>query len=626
MARNIKSILGKKGWTGVEVGKALVASIIHDIKHHLDPDYKPLFSQSEFDMMESSLSTEKDYLAYGIYKDIYNGLIDAFNKRQWQYQIFYNGCHHYVVCLNEAINADNVLETAEFIPYVMTKEEYNEIKEETEIRLKSYTESFSSLFFIVLSVFMENLNTAPDNIKKAIKSTKEEAVTNKRILENYNRVFERGYRQLADGTRSDQLQSEDWTNKFQSAYLQSHKFYVNGKPASFEDTLQHYKEKQLFKGYKLLFEGIDAVKKLYKEHTGKELRQEDAAGIMQSLENFIYLGAPIPETNFGDDSIPPHPDSIQINDLLEDQFSSVVKCYYYTDPPTDITKFHIIEDALCFYNGEKSEDNKPNLKEFKEDYPILYKALEAYIKEFVPQTKDLKPSQYNKDIVSWGNLAKLGIGKYTTLTTANKDTIAETLAQKDKKETLELFLKRRRILKNGIVIAKEPSECQLDEDGKYIDNVKNILMTTAPDSIDSIAQDESIKENIIECQENFCKPALRYLYALNALVTILGDIYDLNDIYDVAQTPILCETQLGAMNNMIYEFYTNVYGTHEEKERKRKLIKKIFSPMDYEELKPTKETIEAVATELDKLGFSTETRKKLKNFDSLINKLCERGS
>ena len=69
----INRLLNKKGWTGVEVGKALVASIVHDIKHQSEPDYKPLFSQSDFDKMESSLSTERDYLAYGVYRDIYSG-------------------------------------------------------------------------------------------------------------------------------------------------------------------------------------------------------------------------------------------------------------------------------------------------------------------------------------------------------------------------------------------------------------------------------------------------------------------------------------------------------------------------------------------------------------------------
>ena len=53
--------------------------------------------------------------------------------------------------------------------------------------------------------------------------------------------------------------------------------------------------------------------------------------------------------------------------------------------------------------------------------------------------------------------------------------------------------------------------------------------------------------------------------------------------------------------------------------------KAVNTKEDFEALKPTEEAIEAVTAELDRLGFSTEARKKLKKFDALIERLCERG-
>ena len=137
MARNIDSLLNKKGWTGVEVGKALVASIIHDIRHQSDPDYKPLFSQTDFDKMEQSLSTDRDYLAYGVYRDIYSGLINAFNRGQGQYQQFYNGYYRYLMYLKDASMAEHSLQSAELVPYVMTTEQYNKLKEQRERELRA---------------------------------------------------------------------------------------------------------------------------------------------------------------------------------------------------------------------------------------------------------------------------------------------------------------------------------------------------------------------------------------------------------------------------------------------------------------------------------------------------------
>ena len=623
MARKIDSLLNKKGWTGVEVGKALVASIIHDIRHQSEPDYKPLFSQSDFDKMESSLNTERDYLAYGVYRDLYSGLIDAYNRGQGQHQQFYNGYYRYAMHLKDCTVAEQTLQTAELTPYVMTQEQYNKLKEQRETTLKGFTESFSRLLFTLLSHIMSNPEDAPEDIRTAIEATKKEAVTNERILSTYCEVYGMGYYQLPDGTRSDNLEGEEWREKLKEEYLKTHKLRINGKQASFEDTILHYNTERRLKGYELFFTGIDAVKALYEDHTGETLPPEDEVGIMKALESLLNLRDD--ENPVEKNTVPLHPAVLQIKDIVEgEMLGSGAEWHYYKEAPAELTKYDIIAESLCFYDGEESEDGEPQLKEFKADYPALYKALEAYIKELVPQAKSLKPAQYSKEFISWGELAELGIKKYITLTTADEHDITELIAQEDE-DTVENLLKRRRIFLNGITIAKEPRAYQLNESGDFIDNMQDVLMLATINSVDSIAQSESQREDLVAFQENLFKPALRYIYAFNALVKILGAVYDLEEMGEVELKTTRFESQLDALNNMLYMFYAEVYGTQEEKDRKRELIKEIFCPVDYEELKPTAEAIEAVTAELDKLGFSTEARKKLKKFDSLIEKLCERG-
>jgi len=623
MARKIDRLLNKKGWTGVEVGKALVASIIHDIRHQSEPDYKPLFSQSDFDKMESSLNTERDYLAYGVYRDLYSGLIDAYNRGQGQYQQFYNGYYRYAMYLKDCTVAEQTLQTAELIPYVMTQEQYNKLKEQRETTLKGFMESFSGLLFTLLSHFMDSPEDAPEAVRTAIEATKKEAVTNERILSSYCEVYGLGYYQLPDGTRSDSFEGDGWQEKLKEEYLKTHKLRINGKPASFEDTILHYNTERRLKGYELYFNGIDAVKKLYEEHTGKELQPEDEVGIMKALESLLNLRDD--ENPVEKKTVPLHPAVLQIKDIVEGEIGSGAEWHYYTEAPADITKYDIIAESLCFYNGEESEDGEPQLKEFKADYPALYKALEAYIKELVPQARDLKPTQYDKDFISWGELAELGIGRYPAYCTADDVTdILEALAETDE-DTTENFLKRKRLMFNGIVIAQSPNAYQLNERGEYIDNIKHILGVSSAFSIDSIGKSESIREDIRAFRENLFLPALQCLYAFNALVKILGAIYDLDELGEVEISTERFESQLDALNSQLYMLYGNVYGTDADKERKRNIIKEVFQPIDYEALKPTEEAIEAVTAELDRLGFSTEARKKLKKFDALIERLCERG-
>ena len=184
---------------------------------------------------------------------------------------------------------------------------------------------------------------------------------------------------------------------------------------------------------------------------------------------------------------------------------------------------------------------------------------------------------------------------------------------------------RRRIALNGITIAQEPRPYQLNESNEYIDNLQDILLFGRENNIDSIAENDILREDIIAFQENLFKPALRYIYSFNALVKIIASVYDIDDMGEVELDTTRFEKQLDALNSTIHLFYTGVYGTKAERQRKRELIKEIFFPVDYTELQPTEEALQAVTAELDALGFSSEARKKLKKFDSLIERLGERG-
>ena len=623
MARNINSLLNKKGWTGTEVGKALVASIVHDIRHRNEPDYKPLFSQSDFDKMESNLKTERDFLAYGVYRDIYSGLIDAFNRGQGLYQQFGNGYYRFAMYLKDAQNAEYMLSRAELIPYVMTQEQYTALKEIAETRLKGFSESFSSLLFTMLSVLMESPETAPDAIREAIEASKEEAVTNERILSSYNRHYGLGYYTLPDGTRSDQLQSGEWQAKLKADYLKKHKLLINGKQASFEDTALHYNGERHLKACEIFFNGIEALRERYREYTGEELPEGEGAELMEALENTISYGTKNLRNPIENRTVPYHPAYSHIQLILDGELADGAEWHYYEQPPQDLNKYDILKDEE-FYNGADAEDGEPQLAEFKADYPKLYKALEAYIKELVPQAKTLKPSQYSKEFISWGELAELGIEKYITLTTADEGDITELIANEGE-ETTENSMLRRRIALNGITIAQDPRPYQLNESNEYIDNLQDILLFGRENNIDSIAENDILREDIIAFQENLFKPALRYIYSFNALVKIIASVYDIDDMGEVELDTTRFEKQLDALNSTIHLFYTGVYGTKAERQRKRELIKEIFFPVDYTELQPTEEALQAVTAELDALGFSSEARKKLKKFDSLIERLGERG-
>lgn len=632
MAKNIDSLLKKKGWTGEEVGKALIASTIHDVKHKRDPDYKPLFSQADFDKMESSLNPDKDYLTYGVYRDLYSSIIDSYNRGQGLFQQFYNGYSRYSNTMAMCQQSDEALKRSDDYPLIMTQSQYDRYKAKAEEYLKSLRDCYRSLLFNILSFYMENPDEAPDTVRNAIEATKEEAVTNKRILSVYNKIYGQGYYQLPDGRRSDRMSLEEWQEALKERFLSTHKLVIDGEQADAEETIKHFNEERLLRNYHLFYDGIDGIKKIYAENTGKkigDLTAEEEKELSEALEclpglSFKSSIAELVQTNA---EAPLYPMYEFLRKIINGDREESPEWHYYEEAP-EFTKYELLEECLELYDGTETdhsiEELQSSFDEFIADYPALYNALEAYIKKAVPVFSNMQPADYMDEVISWDELAKIGIANYKELIVPSVFDIAKQFTgEAGTRENLKNYSKRSRIIKRGIAIVQNPTKSQTDENGDYKDTPDPL---SAFYSLDSIAESETQIAELDAYQNNLFKPALRFLFAFNDLVKILGAVYDIEDMEALQLPTKTLESQLSSFNNLVYIFYGEVYGDPEEKERKRKLIKELFPPVDIEELKPTNEAIQAVKTELTEMGYTARARKNLKNFDRYISFLMGEGA
>lgn len=604
MANSIKSLLSKKGWTGEEVGKALIASLLNDIRYQ-GQEHELLFTQADFDKMESSLSTDRDYLAYGVYRDIYSSIVDTYNRGQGLYQQFYNGYYRYVMHLQGAMKADNALKQAEYYPLIMTEEQYRKAERETVEEKKRFGESFYSLVFTLLEYFLNALDNGekvPADIAKAIEATKKEPAKGHALYSSYNELMGEGYYTLPDGTRSDQMTSEEWQEALKKLYLSSHKLTINGRPATAEETIQHYNGNRLLKGWELFFRGADAIKEAYRERTGKELPEAGDQEILDELELVLD----------GIGKAPYNPLRSSLYELYTEE--TPTEWHYYTEAPEGLTAYDLL-DLIIDESGSYADlaEQKAKLKAFKTEYKDLYTALEAYIKENVPRAGELKPAQLYKDFIGWGELAEHKIGGFESLLATNTREIIEYLGRQGLK-----FADRKRAMFRGIAIIQQPESYQLTESGDYKEATNPL---SGLDSIDNIAEDNQKRIEIEELQHHLFIPALSYLYAYNALIELIGAVYDIDGIEVAKVDTSYFESQLEGFNGLLYNFYYTVDGDKEEKARKRELIKEVFSPVYAEDYKPTAEAIATVKEELSKLGISSTARKKLKDFESLIAEL-----
>lgn len=603
MARTIDSLLKKKSWTGVEVGKALIASLLNDIKQQGQKKKTPLFSQSDFEKMESSLTSDRDYITYGVYRDLYSSIIDSFNRGQGLYQQFYNGFFRLFSELREVQTADNAQKANDNTPLIMTESQYKRLEAEAVKTLREHKDSYYSLLFYILDCFLDAEDEAPEPIRTAIEATKEIPAEKITFSRSYNEQTGEGYYRLPDGRRSDQMTSEEWQKTLEQEFLRTHKLTRNGEPAGVEETIREYNRDRLIKNYELFFKGAKAIRELALERTGKELKSTDAE-IEEALSDIIdYVG-----------KVGYNPNVKQIEEALD--FSTPTEWHTYEELPEGLTAYdllNLITDSSRY--GETDEKN--HLKAFKTEYKELYTALNAYIEKNVPNVRGLKPNQLYKDIVSWGELADAGIIGFSSLIQPSDREIVEIWTRGE--DTTENKSKYLRTAQRGIAILRNPASYETDEKGDYIEEksplqfFKNLY--TLEEDGDKIAEIQGYIDNLIY-------PALGYLYAFNSLMGIIGKVYDLPELEEVARYDTsYFESKMSSFNGMLYFFYHNVYGNEEEKKHKRTIIKEAFRPLEADILKPSQKAIEEVTAELTKLGLSSDARKKLKYLDAFIDHL-----
>lgn len=130
MAKDINAILNQESWSGKEVGQAIMANLINDIKNiTANKENKPLFTQEFLKQMENTLKDPVDQLDYGVYLDIYTSVSDCYNRTQGLFQQFFHGFYRCLLTLEHAHNTDAALFELAGYPLIMTQSQYDRIKD-----------------------------------------------------------------------------------------------------------------------------------------------------------------------------------------------------------------------------------------------------------------------------------------------------------------------------------------------------------------------------------------------------------------------------------------------------------------------------------------------------------------
>lgn len=580
----LTKLLHKSGWTGEELGQLIMMSLISDIKQKEKKEKKPLFTQTELDLMVSTLDTSEEMTTYGVYCDLYSEIVDGYNKGQGFIQQFENGFLNALIRYKDISTEQNELEHKKDSPIIMTEKQYKELKEKALKLKEPIKESFYTLLFFALYDFMHDSQKAPKDIQKALDDTKKKLVKNTAFLKLYNDVEGRGHFEQLDGASQNEKDFNAKDKKNTGISL--------GMSEDVEE------ESTLLKAAKFFIRGKEYLETYVKEKTGEEieLTEEEMSIIFDELDSINTAG------------------NNQKFKLITKALEIEDKTIWRTDEdlPKGLKAYDLLDCIIDSANYEET-DPKKHLAAFKKEYKDLYEAISCYIKEQIPQLKAIKATQLYKEAITWKELADIGFLDYKEQLPPSDREIVEAWTE-------NVFTRLRGVFSGIAILRKPASVAQLDKKGYYVEPEIERTYT----KLYNIEKNPEIIENMQYQMRRLVIPALSYFYAYNTYLEIISKVYNIPDIDEIAAIDTSSyERRINNLDYLLCDLYVTIKGdTPQETARKRTLITKIFTFIELEDLKPTQEAIKKLERKLKRLGFTKGARKQLKDVTPFIEMLA----
>lgn len=597
--RRVKNLFKNKQWTGRELGQLLIASLINDIRQVGEEDKKALFDNDELVTAEKGLSSIYQKTIYAVFKELYNGLIDSYNYNQAIEQQFYNGYNKLLVNLREAENAENIIAAYYEAPIILTNRQYKKLEEEARAEKRSYSESYASLIFYSLDYFIQHIDKAPKEIKKALEEAKKQEVTKEAFIQEYIKEYNLGYYILPNGIRSDKASPEQWQEALEAEYLKKHELIIDGKKAGYDETIKSFNNEAYVNANRLYYLGAETTREELEKLANKEIEASDE-DILRALE-FITLSGGYKS---------------ELEKLIRKLagYDDIAEWRLYQTPPEPLNLLDYIE--YCINIGDDTKEQREAIGLLKKEAPKVLEAVKSFIELNIEKARGLKANQYYKDIIKWEELGAIEYLNYRELLEVDSLDVIDVI--RDSKEYEGTPLKEAASYYKPFKAIATLKEFKDDkEEENYYTGKENILNY-------AIGLDKLTDEDIIITQatiDTLISPAIKHIYAYNALIDILRQVYSLKDLEELKYETSGIEGKIRAYNNILYIFYRDIKGSDEQKSRKRQKIKQAFKPIILEELKPTSRAIEAVSSEIQSLEYDVSTMKKLKYLDDFIVKL-----
>ena len=560
MAVTIKSILRKNTWTGEEVGRALILNLIYSWKEQLAGHgrLRTLFAPGQFSMMVNSLQ--------GLDIDIYNNYVGLNNwiiTNKTQANGFYlqaeAGIKKLFGILTTAAAGETVYKYIEKIPLIVTESQYERLTAENRERVFS-TWGDVDLFSLMWDAIEHYMGELEDNPKaknplQAVKKQYEaEPVQSSIIIENHSILANKGYWQLEDGTRSDQVTDTEWLI---ASLKPEYRAKVQGlleRPGCVfdENTEELHVRDEMHELYKIFAEAMFKEDAAEEELTEQGRSSEDIEKALAGVDSEYRLPREW------------HPSTEPTEELTKWEILS---------HPQELNEYYFTLHSKRAGAEPDKKEYLAEVKDFVAEFPELVKKLLADITKATGRdVTKLKLEQWQRTCWTVKELYDKNIYGYRQ-TVDNRHNI---------------FNGDERASFAGVAVIKEAGYAmEKSPDGDYIPpSTNNPLagsMIGLEQYIDTNPFYEKNIDNLRECRDNILQ-GYHNVLIYDTACEMIANYTKLKEFTIFKQGAGEIEEEIQAINSYVPILYLSIsktnYGDKENQRKKLKVLREQFAPLD----------------------------------------------
>ena len=546
--RDINTLLNKNGWTGAELGRLEIATVMRAYQRALngEQDPQPEISREDFNRMVKTLEDPAQGKIYNGYLSVHDWISRASllaMSQEQQAQLRFN---ELATPIEVAETAEQLYQYIAELPVIMTEKQYKELvdKKTQEVLHPDESGIFFNMFNIMqeaIDYYVELLSKDPrkkNPLKPLKKKLEKELVTDPRILSRYNEVMGNGYYTLPDGRRSDEMTEEEW-RKALAPEIREALIMREGNPEVISAQANSISLERKIQLARDIYNGMTEEE----AYTASTQRDRES-GLFQKAEWHLYEDPPKDLNKW----------EILANGGLGEYYPSL-----YGEAPEGVEFGDALtEDAIAF----------------KKEFPSVVEAILKDMDKIIDSSASSIPVEKWYDYsVDWAVLHELDAYGFRARYTGDT----------------AVFENNRRALINGIAVLR-PSDVvnkskRIDANGYY-----------TPPKIEQVVEGLSLlsyspeKENYasltsgLELARKTLIDSVYWLTGFNTAVDLVADYYEVEELKIASIPTENLLTRIQAFNDLVASLYMRIkltdYEDEEVKAKKLAVLQDVFYPID----------------------------------------------